>query len=156
MQNEQIEIVIKVCCDIFEQLAFMFGEELDVAEVESDSESFIKAEMFFSGHLSGNIEIIVPTDLSKQLANNILGLEADDETIEQGGYDDAVKEMLNTICGRMLPRLFGDAAVFDLHVPQTSQLNNQQWELLLKEKKHRAIEIEDYPVLLYASFQEKS
>jgi len=153
MQSEKIEILKKVCCDVFEQLAFMFGEELDRDEVESDSESFISAEMTFSGHLAGSIELIVPSELTRKLAYNILGLD-DNDKIDQGGYDDALKELLNTICGRMLTSTFGEEAVFDLHVPLTSQLNNSQWEAVLDEKEYIAIDIEDSPVLIHATFQD--
>jgi len=151
MQLDKMEILKKVCCDVFEQLAFMFGEDLDKDEVECDAESFIRADMAFSGYLSGTLEIIVPFELTRKLAYNILGLD-DNETIEQGGYEDAVKELLNTICGRMLTSFFGDEVIFDLHVPETARLNNQQWEALLKEKEYLAIEIEDNPILLYVSF----
>lgn len=151
MQSNQQEIFKKVCCDVFEQLAFMFGEELDRDEVESNSDTFIKASMSFSGNVSGDIEIIVPSELAQKLACNILGLD-DDVIQEQVSYADALKELLNTICGRMLTSLFGEEAVFDLHVPVTTELNESQWDTTLNEKEYIAIDIEDNPVLLYASF----
>lgn len=151
MQSDQREKLKKVCADVFEQLAFMFGEEIEKDEIESTAETFLRASMTFSGNISGNIEIIMPLELTEQLADNILGSD-DTERGEQVNYEDALKELLNTICGRMLTTLFGEEAVFNLHVPETNLLTLQQWSALLAEKDFIAFDIEDNPVLVLASF----
>ena len=52
------------------------------------------------------------------------------------------------ICGRFLPVLFGEQEIFDLSVPETSEINKTEWAKILKEKNHIAIDLDDYPVLL--------
>jgi len=150
MQSEQREKLKKVCSDVFEQLAFMFGDEIEKDEIESDAETFLRASMTFSGHFSGNIEIIMPLKLTEQLAGNILGLD-EAERGDQANFEDALKELLNTICGRMLTALFGEEAVFNLHVPETNLLTRQQWNALLAEKDFIAFDLEDNPVLVHAA-----
>jgi hypothetical protein len=151
MQNEQREKLKKVCSDVFEQLAFMFGEVIEKDEVESDAEEFLRASMTFSGNRSGSIEIIIPRELSPHIAANILGAD-ENERQDALSYEDALKELLNTICGRMLTALFGEEAVFNLHVPETHLLSIRQWNELLEEKDFIAFDIDDNPVLVHAAW----
>ncbi len=150
MSSKNSEILKQVCCDVFEQLAFMFGEELDPDEIESDSETFIRASMKYIGDIQGTIEIIVPNELAESLAYNILGIDEDDE-LEEGGSEDALKELLNTITGKLITAAYGEEKVFDLSIPETNDISNEEWESLLEENDYIAIDIEDNPVLLYTS-----
>ena len=66
--DETYEHLKKVCCDIFEQLAFMFGEELEDDEIESDAETFMRGTMSYTGAKNGSVEIIMPEELTKSLS----------------------------------------------------------------------------------------
>ena len=149
MNKKHEEILIKVSCDIFEKLSFMFGEVIDLDEAESDSDLFIKADMSFKWEKDGTVEIIVPSELAESLAKNILGIDESDN-LDQVSPHDALKELLNTICGRLLPAIFGDENIFDLYPPQTSEINYEEWESLLENKDYIVVEIEDNPVLIKA------
>ncbi len=148
MSNDYNEQIVTVCCDIFEQLAFMFGETIDLDEAESDSEIFFRASMTFKGEHEGSIDIIVPKELAELLAVNILGIEDDADSMEEGTAEDALKELLNTICGKLLPIIYGDDKIFDLSPPLTSRLSTEEWEALLEDENYFAIEIEEQPVLI--------
>lgn len=148
MQDDKLLVLAKVCCDVFEQLAFMFGEIIDKDDVSCDSNRFIRALMSFQGDRSGSVELLLPAELAEMLAYNILGIDNDD-TLDPGTSEDAVKEMLNTICGKLLTVLYGDKEVFDLSVPETSVIDTRQWKTLLDEKNYIAIDMEDNPVLMY-------
>jgi CheY-specific phosphatase CheX len=150
MHNESTAMLLKVCCDVFEQLAFMFGEIIEKDDVSCDSNSFLRAHMSFKGDRTGTVEIVLPAELAETLAINILGID-DSDNIEPGTSEDAVKELLNTVCGRLLTVLYGEEAVFDLSVPSTSVLDNQQWKSALDSKSYSAIDIEDNPVLALVS-----
>jgi hypothetical protein len=52
----------------------------------------------------------------------------------------------------MLTALFGEEAVFNLHVPETNLLTIRQWNELLEEKDFIAFDIEDNPVLVHAAW----
>ncbi len=148
MNSETSEVLKTVCCDVFEQLAFMFGEEIDKEDIESDSNKFMKAQMSYKGEREGEIDIVLPSELADALAINILGLDEDD-AIDSGASTDALKELLNTICGRMMTSLYGEEAVFDLSVPKTDELDNEQWQAVINDKEYLAIDMEDNPVLIY-------
>ena len=147
MRADWHEIVKKTCFDIFEQLAFMFCDELDKIDVQSSDEDFIKATMAFSGHHRGYVDIIVTRQLTPTLVYNILGLDENDQ-IEGGIAEDALKELLNTLCGRILPALFTDVETFDLHPPEISRVSRKQWLAMRNLDTTIAFAIEDNPVLL--------
>ena len=153
MRADWHEIVKKICFDIFEQLAFMFCDELDKIDVQSSDEDFIKATMAFSGHHRGAIDIIVTRQLTPTLVYNILGLDENDQ-LEGGIAEDALKELLNTLCGRMLPALFTDRAIFDLHPPEVAAVSRKQWQEMLNHLDTIAFTIEDSPVLINIHFEE--
>ncbi len=151
MKEETKDIVYKVCCDVFEHLAFMFGEVLDEDDITSVADTFIKASMSFKGEQqSGIVAIVVPEELSVNLAYEILGLEKS-EQIDPDGPEDAVKEVLNTICGRLLPAIFGDSPIFDLTPPETTVISYQEWEELVQGHAYISLEIENNPVLITTS-----
>ena len=147
MQSEESKIIKKICFDIFEQLAFMFGEELEKDDVQCPEDDFIKAVMTFSGHKNGAVEIIIPARLAPALAYNIMGVDESDN-MESGIAEDALKELLNTLCGRMLPSLYTDQETFDLLPPEVQSVSRQQWQEFLIREHTIAFAIEDHPILL--------
>jgi chemotaxis protein CheY-P-specific phosphatase CheC len=153
MQADWQETVKKICFDVLEQLAFMFCDELEKADVQSSDDDFLKATMVFSGHHGGAVDIIVPRRLTPALVYNILGMDEDD-LIESDIAEDALKELLNTLCGRMLPALFNDVETFDLHPPEITTVNKKQWMEMLNRDSSIAFAIEDSPVLLNVHFAE--
>jgi len=153
MRADWQETVKKICFDVLEQLAFMFCDELEKTDVQNSHEDFLKATMVFSGHHGGAVDIIVPRQLTPALVYNILGMDEDD-SIESDIAEDALKELLNTLCGRMLPALFTDLETFDLHPPEISSVNKIQWLEMLNRENTIAFAIEDSPVLLNVHFHE--
>jgi chemotaxis protein CheY-P-specific phosphatase CheC len=147
MRADWKETVKKICFDVLEQLAFMFCDELEKTDVQNPDEDFLKATMGFSGHHGGAVDIIVPRKLTPALVYNILGMDEDD-IIESDIAEDALKELLNTLCGRMLPALFTDIETFDLHPPEISSVNKKQWLEMLNRDTSLSFAIEDSPVLL--------
>jgi CheY-specific phosphatase CheX len=148
MQNEERKILKEVCFGVFEQLAFMFGDELEDDEIEAEGNRFLRASMGFKGQKKqGTVEIVVPMTISKLLATNILGLE-EDQIIDEDSAIDALKELLNTITGRLMTTLFGEDVVVDLTIPATEELDHTAWEDLVENNQYLAITIEETPVLV--------
>lgn len=147
MKNEYRKILSEVCYSVFEQLAFMFGDELEDDDITFDGDSFLKASMGFSGPQQGTVAIVVPVTITSLLAGNILGLE-EDQHIDEDNAVDALKELLNTITGRLMTALFGDDVVMDLTIPATEELNHAAWQALIESNEYLAIAIEDNPVLI--------
>jgi CheY-specific phosphatase CheX len=147
MKNEERKILKEVCFGVFEQLAFMFGDELEDDEIEAESNRFLRASMGFRGPQQGTVAIVVPMTISTLLTTNILGLE-EDQKIDEDSAIDALKELLNTITGRLMTALFGEDVVVDLTIPVTEELDHAAWEDLVEDSQYLAITIEETPVLV--------
>ena len=113
--------------EVMEALAFMFVESTEKDKLPTGEEKYLHAIMAFSGTLTGNLEIIAGTSLCKLLAANMLGVESQDEE-SQKKASDALKETLNTICGRYLTALAGEKPVFNLTTPEIAEIDNINWE----------------------------
>jgi len=154
MNKEHRKILRDVCFSVFEQLAFMFGDELDDDEIEIHADTFLRASMGFKGTLQGSIAIIVPETISTTLAANILGLDDDQEVYPDTALD-ALQELLNTITGRLMTELFGEDPVIDLTIPVTEKLNHADWESLVESGECLAINIDENPVLISLQMQQR-
>ena len=142
------EILIKVCCDVFESLSFMFGEAIDLDEVDSESESFINVSISYKGDRAGAIILIVSAETAKILAYNILGIDEDEEDLPFESSMDALKELLNTICGQFITSRYGDEPVFDLTVPETKIISLDEWQESVDSGNFLSLNVEDEPILI--------
>lgn len=147
MKNEDRKILRDVCFSVFEQLAFMFGDELENDEIEITADRFLRASMGFKGIKQGTVEIVVPWTISSLIACNILGLE-EDQIIDEDSSIDALKELLNTITGRLMTSMFGENTVMDLTIPISEELDHAAWESLVEGGAFLAVTIEDTPILI--------
>ncbi len=152
MNKEDRKILRDVCFSVFEQLAFMFGDELEEDEIDIGADTFFRATMGFKGPMQGSISIIVPQTISTTLAANILGLDDDQDVYPETAID-ALKELLNTITGRLMTEIFGEDAVIDLTIPVTEQLNHADWESLVESDEYLVIDIDENPVLISLQMQ---
>ena len=142
------DILVKVCCDVFESLSFMFGEAIDLDEVDSESESFINVSISYKGNRAGAVFLIVSDETAKILTYNILGIDEDEEDLPSESYMDALKELLNTICGQFITSMFGDEPVFDLTVPETKIISLDEWQKSVDSGNFLALNVDDEPILI--------
>lgn len=154
MNKEDRKVLRDVCFSVFEQLAFMFGDELDADEIEISADSFLRASMGFAGAMQGTVAIAVPEPIAATLAANILGLDEDQEVYVETAHD-ALKELLNTITGRLMTEIFGEEVVVDLTIPVTEKLDREAWDALTVDAEYLAIEIDDNPVLITMQMQQR-
>ena len=117
MSNRFDDALSQVAEETMMSLAFLFllndEETADVGDVEK-----VVASVDFSGPFAGALFVSAPTALLPELAANMLGFE--EEAGEPGPevQNDALKELLNVICGNLLPEIAGAEAVFKVHAPQ--------------------------------------
>ena len=142
------DILIKVCCDVFESLSFMFGEAIDLDEVDSESESFINVSISYKGNRAGAVFLIVSDETAKILAYNILGIDEDEEDLPSESYMDALTELLNIICGQVITAMFGDEPVFDLTVPETKIISLDEWQKSVDSGNFLVLNFDDEPILI--------
>jgi hypothetical protein len=61
---------------------------------------------------------------------------------------DALKELLNTICGQFITSMFGDEPVFDLTVPETKIISLDEWQESVDSGNFLSLNVEDEPILI--------
>ena len=108
-------LIQRVAEETFEALAFMMPMPAD-DEPSADAPTVI-ASVRFAGPFAGTLLLTVEQAMLAELAGNMLGMmDPDDLTAEQ--QIDGLKELLNVICGNLLPELAGEEAVFDVLAPE--------------------------------------
>jgi len=137
---------------VLEQLAFMFGEAVEKEELSGKAERYLHAIMKFKGAQSGEIGIAVPSEIGMVLTSNILGIEEGEEVVEEKSVD-ALKELLNIVCGQFLTTVFGEGPVFDLSVPEVKELDREGWERMRRNPEVVGMVVEELPLLAHASMQ---
>jgi len=155
MNADTREIVTAVLCDVAEKIAFMFGEPEEAARLPQTSASYFQASMRFSGDKIGEAAIIVPEEMVGVLAANVLGLDNGDE-VDRGAALDALKELLNVTCGHILTSLAGSEPLFDLGVPEISQIDGAAWQALKSDPNIVALMVDEFPVMVRFIIDEAS
>lgn len=140
-----------VFTEVMEDLAFAFAE---AGPTMADTrQSFIHVMMRFSGPLRGKVRMAVPESLCRELSANILGMEADHAESVRLSHD-ALREILNTICGRFLRELPNNKEGFDLTPPVTGRMRLEEVRAFAGSKDAASFLVDDSPVFVGAVFDE--
>jgi CheY-specific phosphatase CheX len=99
--------------ETFESLAYAFAEQGSIGEIPSDGVDGVVG-VTFSGPSRGGVVMQLSGGILGPLTASMLGV---DETPTLAQQADALGEVVNIICGNVLPRVAGSAAVFSLGVP---------------------------------------
>jgi chemotaxis protein CheY-P-specific phosphatase CheC len=113
MQDRK-EIIYRVLEEILENLAFLFFAPEDTRDT-MDYNVAVAAKISFTGLFSGTLVLALSNQVLPEIARNMLG--GVDEDILVPRQHDAFKELLNVICGNMLPAIAGKREVFAIGVP---------------------------------------
>jgi CheY-specific phosphatase CheX len=114
--NKQLdEILWNVTEETFEALAFL----LPVPEPSEPFENrpSVVVSVRFTGPFNGEVIVTLPEATLGELTCNMLGLD-DSENIPAETQDDAFKELVNVVCGNILPEIAGTTAVFNVETPK--------------------------------------
>ncbi|MCW8130061.1 MAG: chemotaxis protein CheX [Planctomycetota bacterium] len=136
MSAEACKTLETVFPDILQQAAFAFGEPSAPGDLPFPEDGLLGG-IRFSGSSAGSVQIAAPTALAGELAANALGLEPGDELVP-GHAEDALRELLNIVCGNLLTAWAGEKAVFDLTPPEVAPLTEAAWKDLAGSPNVRA------------------
>lgn len=93
-------------------------------------QSLIHAHITFEGPSSGELGLLMDPDFAADLASRILGVDESKDLLQDMVLD-AVKELLNVVCGQFLTQRFGYEPAFSLGVPRVFPLSAQACNVLL-------------------------
>ncbi len=119
MSQNNKDIISESIIEVFEKVAFLFPMPIEKEmqnEIEMNNVDNTSIGIKFQGPVSGNIFVCLPNSLTLEIAANMLGIEENDDGVEQKSVD-ATKEILNIICGNVLPKIYGEEPVFQLSAP---------------------------------------
>jgi hypothetical protein len=117
MNDTQLQAFEGSIGHILEDLVFLFPSPMPAPAHEHGLGNRILVHMTYSGAHNGKLAMDYPDSFSTMVAANMLGLDEDDPDIVPKS-EDAIRELLNVICGNLLPALYGSEAVFSLGIPE--------------------------------------
>ncbi|MHC4872659.1 MAG: chemotaxis protein CheX [Planctomycetota bacterium] len=141
------EMLSDVFSSIMENTVFMFGDSVFPDEIGGPDGDIYKAEISFSGEMSGSLCIVLTEPACVEMAVNLLGAE-DESELEDGQPIDALKEVLNITIGNVLTEIAGTKPVFDLTIPEVTKLGKDKWDSILYNENTACFDFDDEPILL--------
>jgi hypothetical protein len=100
----------------FESLAFLFPLPADPEVPAPAVAEWTTVSVDFTGPFGGQLYLAVPSEMLAVLGSNMLGM--DEPAATAGRQIDALKELINVVCGNLLPAIAGDEAAFDVKAPR--------------------------------------
>lgn len=110
----------EIFSDILANLAFMFTDD-ELPEVAVD-EVWFETTIRYEGPTQGHLRLRCAQSFMTSLAGNLLGIDPDDSEADVKSVD-AVKELMNILCGQLVTQFYGSDAVFNLSIPECNQLD---------------------------------
>lgn len=140
------EILLQVLSNVLEQFAFMFVEAPEQDTAPGDPhETYLHVAITFQGKQEGSICLTAPESLCREMAANVLGTDPGEAGPGEG--EDAIKELVNIVCGELTPSLFGEREVFDLTVPHLYRIDWSKWQELAADSEAVRLWVDDKPIL---------
>lgn len=106
----------QVAEETFENLAFMLVMP-DDEPLDADGPQ-VTCEVDFSGPFGGRLYLRVSQMMLSPLASNMLGLDFDSDPPSPVQQNDALGELLNVVCGNVLPAIAGTEPLFNVSAPK--------------------------------------
>ena len=115
MQDQKTTTLTTTLSKVLANLAFMFTDDDEFAPPVG--ERWLETTISYEGPVSGTLRLTCTRTFATQLAANLLGVESCEKITEQE-QDDAVKELVNVICGQHITDVYGTEDVFNLTIPE--------------------------------------
>jgi CheY-specific phosphatase CheX len=140
------EALRDVFCDVLEKQAFMFAEPALLDELPQNVKGAVVVDIGYSGEHSGSLHLVVPSELARQFVANIVGLDVSD--VNDEGAKDALKEILNIVCGNFLTVFYGESAFVSPMIPTVKMMGDDYWQGILDDTGKFAFLVDDIPVMI--------
>lgn len=148
------DIIDDVFPRMLEELAFMFADCDDGAGEFGMPHDAVLVHIAFSGEREGSVDMGVGRTLGLEMAANLLGVAQDANNAEQLG-DDALLELMNVTCGHILSSMAGDKPVFNLTIPEISQMSGEAWDEMQRDVSTARFTVDGRPVQMRVCLNER-
>ncbi len=146
MNVENTDILQSAAIEALERFAFLLADPMEQSALTASADGFWQAQVAFRGPRQGALVLIATPLLARQLAANLYGTEGSAITPEQA--EDALKELLNVICGDYLHRMDGSASIYDLSAPALTTVSGEKVQAWLARHGHVFLAVEGHPMIL--------
>ena len=148
MSDDQSATLARVTLEVLERYAFMLADPKTGGGGEADFPTPVwAAGLRYAGPLCGSLGMIAPPSLARSIAANLYGAETGEVTEEQA--QDALKELLNIICGDYLHETSGDEPIFDLTAPGLESLAIEEALQRAAGRPRAVLDVEGMPMMVY-------
>jgi len=113
MNNTLNDTLCRVAEEVLESLAFVLPAIEEEEPGPPEGSEMATASISFTGPFEGTLVLRASSELLPAISSNMLGMDFDDVPPHDVQCD-AFKELLNVICGNLLPKVAGEEAVFDV------------------------------------------
>jgi hypothetical protein len=110
------ELLAQVASAVFEEVAFVFTEPTE--RPPRPDEECVRISLTFSGPRTGRLSLTAPRAFGVQVAATIAGDDVAESPEALTHGDDALRELLNIIAGRLLGEWDGTNAIYEIGIPE--------------------------------------
>jgi CheY-specific phosphatase CheX len=148
MSTDNINTLAEVAIEVLERYAFLLGGPpgREDGPAVLPEPSWI-VTIAFTGPRAGGVGMVVSPGLARQAAANLYDAMPADGGDEQAR--DAVKELVNIVCGNYLQRMEGGEVVFNFAVPALRVVAREAAREYVKGRPQAALAVEGHPLVLF-------
>jgi chemotaxis protein CheY-P-specific phosphatase CheC len=141
------DLLMESLSEALETMAFMSPMPPE-EPMPAPSESIL-VTIRFNGPQEGIIELLAGKDFATALAANVMGEDSNDPEVSERGID-AMKELLNTTCGVIVPKLVDSPKdVYNISVPQSQLFSSpEQWDEYIAQPGATIYDVDSNPVVV--------
>lgn len=107
--------------EVLANLAFMFTTEEALDGPASATR--VEARITYDGPVRGRLIVRCTPEFARLLAANLLGQDESEE-VSPNTWHDALKELMNVVCGQFVTTVYGVEPVFQLGIPKVREVED--------------------------------
>lgn len=138
--------LVQTFSDVLANLAFMLTA--DQGDAPPPDTRWLITRISYQGPCSGEVTLRCPEGFAGVLASNLLGIEPNDPEAHAKSHD-AMKELMNVLCGQIVTSLHGTESIFSLSIPELQVLDADQLPAPPQDAQTASVFVEGYPVTLF-------
>jgi chemotaxis protein CheY-P-specific phosphatase CheC len=100
----------------------------------------------YSGRHSGELGLIMERPLATRIASRILGLENENDIFDDM-MEDAIRELINVVCGHFVTLMFGYTPVLKVSIPKVFRLDGAACTMLMSNPNICTFMVDGFPLL---------
>jgi chemotaxis protein CheY-P-specific phosphatase CheC len=152
MEGNPIEYLMEAFGHVLVSMVSMsphMKEGTNMPEMKSDA---FNVRVEYSGKHAGELCLILEHPLASRIAARILGME-DMNDLSNDMIEDAVRELMNVVCGNFVTLMYGYTPVLNVSIPKVTQIGSVVCNQLMTSPNVCTFTVDEAPVLAQIKFR---